>query len=48
MDKTIILVVFLSALLMGCTGLHDSKGWEHTGDPETHQDSKPYILKHEH
>jgi len=32
----------------GCAPLHDGAGWEHTGDPATHQDASPYILEHRH
>lgn len=48
MKRIIFIAILFSAFLMGCTSLHDNKGWEHTGDSETHQDSEPYVLKHEH
>ncbi len=48
MNKNIMLTLLFSVLLLGCASLHDNQGWEHTGDSETHQDSTPYIFKHEH
>jgi len=44
-----LFVALLMALFSsGCSGMHDGKGWEHSGDPATHEDSKPYIFEHEH
>jgi len=43
-----VLPAFLAMALNGCASLHDDKGWEHEGDPETHQDSSPYLFEHRH
>ncbi len=45
----LLLMAFAAMLVMsGCSALHDGSGWEHTGDPVTHQDTQPYILEHDH
>ncbi len=41
-------VWFFFVLLSGCSALHDGAGWEHTGDPVTHQDESPYVFEHRH
>jgi hypothetical protein len=47
--KWILVAIALSSLwISGCSTMHNGKGWEHTGDPETHQDDQPYILEHQH
>jgi hypothetical protein len=47
--KWILVAMALSSLWIGgCSIMHDGKGWEHTGNPETHQDNQPYILEHQH
>jgi len=49
MNKVMIItIVVISAWLGGCSSLHDGQGWEHTGDPVTHEDTQPYILEHDH
>lgn len=49
MKKPMIWMFCLIILgLNGCASMHDDQGWEHLGDPETHQDTTPYIFKHEH
>ncbi len=46
--KIVMALCLLSLLMLGCRSLHDGQGWEHMGDPQTHQDEQPYVLKHEH
>lgn len=44
------MLVFLLATagMSGCAKLHDDKGWEHEGDPGSHEDATPYIFEHRH
>ena len=47
--KWILPAIVLSVLwLSGCSSMHDGQGWEHAGEPETHQDDQPYTLEHKH
>jgi len=48
--RLILFVVstLLTATFSGCTSLHDGKGWEHEGSPESHQNLTPYIFEHRH
>jgi len=48
--KKLVLAMGLMLIftLSGCASMHDGQGWEHMGDPETHQDSSPYIFEHDH
>ncbi len=49
MNKLTIVVMIIAAIwIVGCSSMHDGKGWEHTGDSETHQDDQPYIIEHKH
>jgi hypothetical protein len=49
MNKLTTVAMTIAAIWIGgCAMIHDGKGWEHTGDPETHQDDQPYILEHKH
>jgi len=48
MKRFIFILIFGALLMSGCSSLHDGKGWEHEGDPETHADSTPYLFEHKH
>jgi outer membrane murein-binding lipoprotein Lpp len=47
--KWMLPAIVLSVLwISGCSSMHDGQGWDHSGDPETHQDDQPYTLEHKH
>ncbi|MDX8390367.1 MAG: hypothetical protein R8M38_07735 [Mariprofundaceae bacterium] len=49
MNRSILFIIVTAAMwLASCASMHDKKGWDHTGDPKTHQDNQPYLLEHRH
>ncbi len=50
MNKIMPVAVIPAAFRIGgCSGLHDRKGWEHSGDDRNHQvENSSSIFEHKH
>jgi len=48
MKNILLILLFISFTTTACSSMHDGKGWEHEGDPNTHADTTPYIFEHKH
>lgn len=47
-NPLLLAAILIAVWSSGCASLHDGKGWEHGGNPSTHQDATPYVFEHKH
>ncbi|GAV20615.1 hypothetical protein MMIC_P1587 [Mariprofundus micogutta] len=43
-----VAMVLVATWIGGCSSMHDGKGWEHKGDPITHENNQSDVFEHRH
>ena len=44
----LLAAIFIALLSSGCASMHDDQGWDHMGNPTTHEDDASSIFEHRH